>query len=231
MGVRSLIWRKGLAMEDRLFNKAYDYIKDKIDSNCWPPATKITEQLISEDLFMSRTPIRTALLLLEEEGLVKSIPYKGYVVAEKKISNQGLLERLELIAGLIMNHLQYLKENDIALDHQTFDKVLEKQVEYLNYRDGKGYFKNEYRLFEIFISQSDNQFMKKVILTTARDIHGTYSENSDLMDEERYQNEAKLLALYQEVSICILDKDYDKMGEYLILFFETLKDSNDILAQ
>lgn len=218
-------------MEDRLFNKAYDYIKDKIDCNSWPPGTKITEQLISEALFMSRTPIRTALLLLEQEGLVKSIPYKGYIVAEKKISNEGLLERLELIAGLIMNYLQYLKENDIALDYKTFEKILEKQVEYLNYRDATGYFKNEYRLFETFIAESDNQFLKKVIMTTANDIHSTYSNNSDLMDEDRYQNEAKLLALYHEVSICIRDKDYDKMGEYLIFFFETLKDTNDILAQ
>lgn len=218
-------------MEDRLFNKAYDYIKDKIDSNCWPPGTKITEQLISEALFMSRTPIRTALLLLEEEGLVKSIPYKGYLVAEKKISNEGLLERLELIAGLIMNYLQYLKANDIALDHQAFEKILEKQGEYLNYRDAAGYFKNEYRLFETFVAESDNQFMKKVILTTARDIHGTYSDNTDLMDEERYQSEAQLFALYQEVNLCIRDKDYDKLGEYILFFFETLKDSNDILAQ
>ena len=218
-------------MEDRLFNKAYDYIKDKIDSNCWPPGTKITEQLISEALFMSRTPIRTALLLLEEEGLVKSIPYKGYIVAEKKISNEGLLERLELIAGLVMNYLQYLKENDIALDYEEFDKILERQVEYLSYRDATGYFTNEYRLFEMFIAESDNQFLNKVILTTARDIHGTYSDNSDLMDEERYQSEAQLLALYQEVSLCIRDKDYDKMGEYILFFFETLKDSNDSLAQ
>jgi DNA-binding GntR family transcriptional regulator len=218
-------------MEDRLFNKAYDYIKDKIDSNCWPPGTKITEQLISEALFMSRTPIRTALLLLEEEGLVKSIPYKGYIVAEKKISNEGLLERLELIAGLIMNYLQYLKLNDITLDHHAFEEILEKQVEYLHYRDATGYFNNEYRLFEMFIAESENQFLKKVIMTTARDIHNTYSDNTDLMDEERYQNEAKLLALYQEVSICIRDKDYDKMGEHILFFFETLKESNDSLAQ
>ena len=81
------------------------------------------------------------------------------------------------------------------------------------------------------MSESDNQFLKKVILTAARDIHGTYSENSDLMDEERYQNEAKLLALYQEFSICIRDKDYDKMGEHILFFFETLKESNDSLAQ
>jgi len=218
-------------MEDRLFNKAYDYIKDNIDSNCWPPGTKITEQLISEALFMSRTPIRTALLLLKQEGLVKSIPFKGYIVAEKKISNEGLLERLELIAGLIMNYLQYLKEKNIALDYETFEKLLEKQAEYLEYRDATGYFKNEYRLFETFFAESDNQFMKKVILTTARDIHGTYSDNSDLMDEERYQNEAKLLALYQEFSICIRDKDYDKMSEHILFFFETLKESNDSLAQ
>lgn len=218
-------------MEDRLFNKAYDYIKDKIDSTCWPPGTKITEQLISEALFMSRTPIRTALLLLEEEGLVKSITYKGYIVAEKKISNEGLLERLELIAGLIMNYLQYLKENDIFLDYRVFEKILEKQEEYLNYRDAAGYFKNEYKIFETFIAKSENQFLKKVIMTTARDIHNTYSDNSDLMDEERYQSEAQLLALYKEIAVCMRNKDYDKMGEYLVFFFETLKDTNDILAQ
>jgi DNA-binding GntR family transcriptional regulator len=218
-------------MEDRLFNKAYDYIKDKIDSDCWPPGTKMTEQLISEALFMSRTPIRKALLLLEEEGLVKSIPYKGYLVAEKKISNAGLLERLELIGGLIMNYLQYLKQNDIALDHQAFEEILEKQEEYLDYRDATGYFKNEYRIFETFIARSENQFLKKVILTTAHDIHSSYSDNSNLMDEERYQSEAQLLGIYKEIAVCMRNKDYEKMGEYILFFFETLKDSNDILAQ
>lgn len=218
-------------MEDRLFNKAYDYIKDKIDSDCWPPGTKMTEQLISEALFMSRTPIRKALLLLEEEGLVKSIPYKGYLVAEKKISNAGLLERLELIGGLIMNYLEYLKQNDIALDHQAFEEILEKQEEYLDYRDATGYFKNEYRIFETFIARSENQFLKKVILTTAHDIHSSYSDNSDLMDEERYQSEAQLLGIYKEIAVCMRNKDYEKMGEYILFFFETLKDSNDILAQ
>ncbi|CZQ84594.1 GntR family transcriptional regulator [Trichococcus ilyis] len=218
-------------MEDRLFNKAYDYIKDKIDSDCWQPGTKMTEQLISEALFMSRTPIRKALLLLEEEGLVKSIPYKGYLVAEKKISNAGLLERLELIGGLIMNYLQYLKQNDIALDHQAFEEILEKQEEYLDYRDATGYFKNEYRIFETFIARSENQFLKKVILTTAHDIHSSYSDNSDLMDEERYQSEAQLLGIYKEIAVCMRNKDYEKMGEYILFFFETLKDSNDILAQ
>ncbi len=78
---------------------------------------------------------------------------------------------------------------------------------------------------------SENQFLKKVIMTTARDIHGTYSDNTDLMDEERYQSEAQLLDLYKEVAVCMRDKDYEKMGEYLIFFFETLKDSNDSLAQ
>lgn len=218
-------------MEDRLFNKAYDYIKDKIDSDCWPPGTKMTEQLISEALFMSRTPIRKALLLLEEEGLVKSIPYKGYLVAEKKISNAGLLERLELIGGLIMNYLEYLKQNDIALDHQAFEEILEKQEEYLDYRDATGYFKNEYRIFEMFIARSENQFLKKVILTTAHDIHSSYSDNSNLMDEERYQSEAQLLGIYKEIAVCMRNKDYEKMGEYILFFFETLKDSNDILAQ
>jgi hypothetical protein len=51
------------------------------------------------------------------------------------------------------------------------------------------------------------------------------------MDEERYQSEAQLLELYKEIAVCMRDKDYEKMGEYLLFFFETLKDSNDSLAQ
>ena len=59
-------------------------------------------------------------------------------MAEKKISNEGLLERLELIAGLIMNYLQYLKENDIALDYQLFVIFFEKKTENLDYGVGTG---------------------------------------------------------------------------------------------
>ena len=117
--------------DDKLFKKAYGYIKEKIDGNAWPPGTKITEQIVSEALFMSRTPIRKALLLLEEEGQVTSIPYKGYVVADAKISNEGLIERLDLIHGLVGNYMVYLKENDVCIDTAKLEGILEKQDEYM----------------------------------------------------------------------------------------------------
>lgn len=217
--------------EDKLFKKAYGYIKEKIDGNAWPPGTKITEQIVSEALFMSRTPIRKALLLLEEEGQVTSITYKGYVVADVKISNEGLIERLELIHGLVGNYLVYLKENDVSIDTAKLEGILGKQEEYLRYRDAARYFEHEYKFYETFVEKSDNQYFKTVLLTTAQAVHGTYSDNSAFQDEERYQSESALLGIYQQVVALLKTKNYDEIGQYAAIFFDKIKDSSDFLAK
>ena len=217
--------------DDKLFKKAYGYIKEKIDGNAWPPGTKITEQIVSEALFMSRTPIRKALLLLEEEGQVTSIPYKGYVVADVKISNEGLIERLDLIHGLVGNYLVYLKENDVCIDIAKLEGILKKQDEYLQYRDAVGYFEHEYKFYETFVEKSDNQYFKTVILTTAQAVHGTYSDDSAFQDEERYQSERTLLGIYHQVVALLQTKSYDELEQHIGIFFNTIKESNDFLTK
>ncbi|CZQ99218.1 transcription regulator hth gntr [Trichococcus palustris] len=217
--------------EDKLFKKAYSYIKEKIDGNAWPPGTKITEQIVSEALFMSRTPIRKALLLLEDEGWVASVTYKGYVVAEKKISNEGLIERLDLIHGLVGNYLVYLKENDVCIDIAKLEGILEKQEGYLKYRDAAGYFEQEYKLYETFVDKSENQYFKTVLLSTAQAVHGTYSDDSAFQDEERYQSESTLLGVYQQAVTLLKTKSYDELGQHLSVFFEMIKESSDLLAK
>ncbi len=50
---------------------------------------------------MSRTPVRSALLLLEKEGLVKRIPKRGYVVVSKSIHDVfEIFELREALHGL-----------------------------------------------------------------------------------------------------------------------------------
>lgn len=62
--------------------KAYAAIRERIVSGDYPPASRITEQEISDTVGVSRTPAREALRQLQAEGFVRVVPYQGAVVAE-----------------------------------------------------------------------------------------------------------------------------------------------------
>jgi DNA-binding GntR family transcriptional regulator len=56
---------------------AYSQIKESIISLALPPGSTIIESELAEQLGVSKTPLRSALLQLEREGFVASAPYKG----------------------------------------------------------------------------------------------------------------------------------------------------------
>jgi DNA-binding GntR family transcriptional regulator len=61
-----------------------------------PP--RLDERSLAEDLGVSRTPIREALLRLAQEGLVEMVPRKGTFVARK--SKEEILEMISVWAAL-----------------------------------------------------------------------------------------------------------------------------------
>ncbi len=58
----------------------YREIEQAIIDGVFVPGTALTEIKLSTELGVSRTPVREALMLLELEGLVKTVPNKGAVV-------------------------------------------------------------------------------------------------------------------------------------------------------
>lgn len=65
-----------------LKTQAYNTIKHNITSCIYTPGSLITEELIQEELPISRTPIREALNRLEQEGLIKIAPKKGILISD-----------------------------------------------------------------------------------------------------------------------------------------------------
>jgi DNA-binding GntR family transcriptional regulator len=59
---------------------AYEAIKNAILSGVLAPHERLIEERIGEALQISRTPVREALAILEHEGLLEAIPYKGLAV-------------------------------------------------------------------------------------------------------------------------------------------------------
>lgn len=57
-------------------------LRQAIISGQLRPGARLVEPSLAEQLKVSRTPVREAILQLENEGLIKRVPYRGAVVAE-----------------------------------------------------------------------------------------------------------------------------------------------------
>jgi len=65
---------------DSLRSQAVGVLRDAILSGQLKPGAVLNEKELAERLGVSKTPIREGLSLLEHEGLVQTIPRRGYIV-------------------------------------------------------------------------------------------------------------------------------------------------------
>jgi DNA-binding GntR family transcriptional regulator len=80
---------------------AYDALKKAImDMDIYgnPVEIRLDERQLSADLGVSRTPIREAITLLEQEGFVRSVPRRGIFVVRK--TKAEILEMITVWAAL-----------------------------------------------------------------------------------------------------------------------------------
>ena len=67
--------------------EAADYIRSKILEGNMEPGDRVNEFELSEEMGISRGPIREALRQLEQEGLVTYVPNKGCSVAKLTVED------------------------------------------------------------------------------------------------------------------------------------------------
>ncbi|MCI0428934.1 MAG: GntR family transcriptional regulator [Rhodospirillales bacterium] len=82
-------------------NMAYERLKKAItemDIYDHPEEIRLDERQLSEDLAVSRTPVREAITLLEQEGFVRSVPRRGVFVVKK--TKTEILEMITVWAAL-----------------------------------------------------------------------------------------------------------------------------------
>ena len=81
--------------------QAYNALKQAITSvNIYsqPHEIRLDERQLSQDLGVSRTPIREAMTLLEQEGFVKTLPRRGIFVVRK--TKREIIQMIEVWAAL-----------------------------------------------------------------------------------------------------------------------------------
>ena len=89
--------KPGLSLRDQ----AYSIIRQAIvDADIYKARDEIRldERVLSESLGVSRTPIREALTLLEQEGFLRMIPRRGIYIVRK--TKREIIEMLQMWAAL-----------------------------------------------------------------------------------------------------------------------------------
>jgi DNA-binding GntR family transcriptional regulator len=81
-----------------LTRQAYAMIKERILSNALAPGYQALEAEVADDLCMSRTPVREALIRLEAEGLVELKPRHGMRVLP--VSPDDMREIYQILTAL-----------------------------------------------------------------------------------------------------------------------------------
>ncbi len=171
-----------------LSDKAYDIIKEAIISNKLKPGEILAEEKLAEELQISRTPIKAALLKLVYEEIAEINQSKNVVVSDitkKEIEDITLVrESLESLAVLL------LKDN---ITNNQIREIKSKYVEQLHMiednRD-EDFIELDYEFHTKIAEYTNNAFLrdmiKKANLITKRFLilSGTVSKHGSIANKE-----------------------------------------------
>lgn len=171
-----------------LSDKAYEIIKEAIISNKLKPGEILAEEKLAEELQISRTPIKAALLKLVYEEIAEINQSKNVVVSDitqKDIEDITLVrESLESLAVLL------LKDN---ITKKQIDEIKSKYIEQLHMIENnknEDFIELDYEFHVKIAEYTNNSFLREMIkkanLTTKRFLilSGTVNQYGSMANKE-----------------------------------------------
>jgi len=145
----------------RLAEKVYEKIKDKILEEDLSPGRRLISDQLAEEMGVSRTPVKEALLRLEKEGFVVSIPRRGIYVKKFSLAEvkeiYEIREALEVLAVRLAAPL--INEKQI----QAMTKTCHDFQKFVKKKDMHSCLKTDFEFHKLLIRASGNSKLLEVI--------------------------------------------------------------------
>ena len=191
----------------------YEYISDKINDGSLKAKEKISESKISEDLAVSRTPVREALMQLSNEGYIERYPRRGFIVKELDLERvHRLYEVIGCLEGLAASlAIDKLTEKEM----KSMEDILKEIDESIENRDYLTYYKLQTEFHNVFIKAADNEELFKILESLKKNfIRQTYitdKEKRDILFEVILETQEQ----HKEIHRLFKEKDKEKIERYL----------------
>jgi len=149
---------------DSLVQQAYREIRRRILDNEYPPAHQVLEMELAADLGMSRTPLREALVRLQNENFIQLIPRHGMRVVP--LSLEDLRDTYEVLTALELTAIERLvRSNPDRRTLAPIDRALDDMDAALKQRDRDAWVKADERFHRTLIDLCGNTRLAAVAYT------------------------------------------------------------------
>lgn len=143
-----------------LSEQVYDYLRERILANAYPPNAPLPEEALSRQLNVSRVPVREALRRLAADGLVTLTPRQGAVVSS--LSPQQFLDayrvREALEALAIRLAVPRLTGDDLA----ELERLQGEMARHAEAGDADAFFKANAAFHALFVDRSANEYLRAI---------------------------------------------------------------------
>jgi DNA-binding GntR family transcriptional regulator len=143
-----------------LRERVHDFLKGEILANRYPPGSELLEVPLSEELGVSRGPVREALRSLESEGLVEITPRRGAVVVS--LTKRDFLEAYQVRESLEALGVRLAVPRLSEADMDALDAQLDAMAVHAQASDLDAFFEVNAAFHEAFMDASQNRKLIEV---------------------------------------------------------------------
>lgn len=145
-----------------LSDQVYQYLREQMNQGVFLPGSTIHIGNIANQLGISKTPLRDALIHLELEGFVTILPRRGVQV--NTMSLKDVRNAYELIGPLEAGIVQACFDR-ITPDHiQSLEQLNQGMIRDIEQNNFKNFFQSNLEFHNVYVDLSDNDLIKKTIL-------------------------------------------------------------------
>lgn len=191
--------------------QVYDYIIEKIIQGEFAPGQRLTEADLLQELDISRTPIRDAFLQLASDGVLVSVPRKGYFI--KEYYEQTTNEDWAIIARLDAYAVELAIDNLTEEDFSAMQECIDKMDAAIEQNDIAEYNTMQHKFHDIYLEKCSN---KRLIELLHSVLHGVSRASAFLSLIEGVQGSAKIInESHKEILRLFRKKDLAALTEII----------------
>ncbi|UOQ83347.1 GntR family transcriptional regulator [Gracilibacillus salinarum] len=190
---------------------AYEKIKQKIVEGAYLPGDMLSENQLAKELGMSRTPIRSAISKLEEQGIFTSFKNKGILV--KELARKDMLEMLELIYAMVVYTFETRNPDDLYVDTEALQHHLQIQKQAKADNDYTLYVIHSQLFIQTLIEAANNSAMVQLIAKNHETSYLVGVINYNLNPQQSHYSAVKV---NEQLYEAVIHQQFDKIKSILI---------------